>query len=546
MAGIDFTSLTPKNGAVQDLAELIFLELVEDDKLGQLVTFMPRQENGKKLGFVGKAGLLGKKAKGCDPEYAKNLVQASEKTWDLQEWEIAEEICYKELENTIAEHFAANGSDMADLTSSEYMEKVVRPILEQAIRDLMIRFIFFGDKNAEGSLKDGVDAEYFTLIDGIFKQLFEGVTAGKTTRVAIDANTKTTVAAQYEAMRQPGAATGVLNNLIINTPMKLRRMADRVFIVTQAFADMLNLDIQENNKGSELQWESLFAGIQKTSYQGITLVAGGTHFNGILLENGTKYAIRGATTADFRDKYRGKDLLLVDDIQFIAGKESTQEEFFHTFNALHEAGKQIIMTSDRPPRDIKTLEDRLKSRFEWGLIADIARPDIETRIAILRKKRRLWKSTLISDEVLEYLAKNITRSVRRLEGALVRLATFASFSQKSPTVQDARVQLNDLLKEEKNTTDVTVADIQRRVAEEFNIRVADINGRRRTANIAHPRQVAMFLARRHTQNSLQDIGAAFGGRDHGTVIHATKTIEEKMETDPTLRDLVDRLASSLA
>ena len=274
MAGIDFSSLTPKNGAVQELAELIFLELIEDDKLGQLVTFMPAQENGKKLGFVGKAGLLGKKAKGCDPEYAKNLVQASEKTWDLQEWEIAEEICYKELEGTIAEHFAANGSDMADLTSSDYMEQVVRPILEQAIRDLMIRFAFFGDKNAdESSLKAGVDPEYFTLVDGIFKQLFTGVTEGKTTRVTIEANTKTSVAEQYAAMKTPGAATGVLNDLIVNTPMKLRRMTDRVFIVTQAFADMLNFDIQNNNKGSELQWESIFAGIQKTSYQGITLVA---------------------------------------------------------------------------------------------------------------------------------------------------------------------------------------------------------------------------------------------------------------------------------
>ena len=273
MAGLNFTALTPKNGALQDLAELIFLELIEDAKLGQLVTFMTRQENGKKLGFVGKAGLLGKKAKGCDPDYAKNLVQTSEKTWDIQEWEIAEEICYKELENTIAEHFAANGSDMADLTDSDYMEKVVRPILEQAIRDVIVRLTFFGDKNAEGTLKDGVDPEYFNLIDGIWKQLFEGVTAGKTKRVNIEANTKTTVAAQYEAMRQAGAATGVLNSLIINTPMKLRTMADRVFIVTQAFADMLNLDIQENNKGSELQWESIFAGIQKTTYQGITLVA---------------------------------------------------------------------------------------------------------------------------------------------------------------------------------------------------------------------------------------------------------------------------------
>jgi hypothetical protein len=296
MAGINFESLTPKNGAVQDLAELIFLELQEDDKLGQLVTFMTRQENGKKLGFVGKAGLLGKKAKGCDPEYAKNLVQASEKTWTLEEWEIAEEICYKELENTIAEHFAANGSDMADLTSSDYMEKVVRPLLEQAIRDLIVRLVFFGDTEAEGNLKAGVDAEYFNLFDGIWKQLFVAVTAGKTTRVNVDANTKTTVAAQYEAMRQPGAATGVLNSLIINTPMKLRTMADRVFIVTQAFADMLNLDIQENNKGSELQWESIFAGIQKSTYQGITLIAV-PQFDEIIQDY-----LKNSTNADAYDK----------------------------------------------------------------------------------------------------------------------------------------------------------------------------------------------------------------------------------------------------
>lgn len=296
MAGINFESLTPKNGAVQDLAELIFLELQEDDKLGQLVTFMTRQENGKKLGFVGKAGLLGKKAKGCDPEYAKNLVQASEKTWTLEEWEIAEEICYKELENTIAEHFAANGSDMADLTSSDYMEKVVRPLLEQAIRDLIVRLVFFGDTEAEGSLKAGVDAEYFNLFDGIWKQLFVAVTAGKTTRVSVEANTKTTVAAQYEAMRQPGAATGVLNSLIINTPMKLRTMADRVFIVTQAFADMLNLDIQENNKGSELQWESIFAGIQKSTYQGITLIAV-PQFDEIIQDY-----LKNSTNADAYDK----------------------------------------------------------------------------------------------------------------------------------------------------------------------------------------------------------------------------------------------------
>lgn len=273
MAGINFESLTPKNGAVQQLAELIFLELSETDKLSQLVTYMTGQENGKKLAFVGKAGLLGKAAQGCDPNYENNLTEATEKTWDIKEWEIAEAICYKDLEDTIAEYFAANGTDAADLTSSEYMERVVRPILEQAIADLYIRFAFFGDKNAEGTLKDGVDAEHFNLIDGIWKQLFQGVASGKTTRVSIAANEGATVAAQYEAMKAPGAATGALNDLIIKTPMKLRKMADRVFIVTQAFADLLALDIQSNNKGSDLQWESLFAGIKKTTYQGITLLA---------------------------------------------------------------------------------------------------------------------------------------------------------------------------------------------------------------------------------------------------------------------------------
>lgn len=273
MAGIKFDELTPKNGAVQELAELIFLELANDDKLGQLVTYMTGQENGKKLGFIGKPGLLGSASVGCDPEYGNSLTEASEKTWDIQEWEIAEAICYKAIEGTVAEHFAANGSDKADLTDSEYLEIVVRPLLEQAIRDLYIRFIFFGDKAIEGSLKDGVAAKHFNLIDGIFKQLFQGVAAGDTKRVTIEANNATTIDAQYDAMLAAGAATGVLNELIIRTPMKLRNLAGRRFIVTQAFADALNFDIQSNNKGSALQWESLFAGIQKTSYQGIELLA---------------------------------------------------------------------------------------------------------------------------------------------------------------------------------------------------------------------------------------------------------------------------------
>ena len=240
------------------------------------------------------------------------------------------------------------------------------------------------------------------------------------------------------------------------------------------------------------------------------------------------------------------DVLLIDDIQFLSQKDKTQEEFFHTFNALFASGKQIVLASDCPAADISRLDDRLTSRFEQGLTVALTVPDLETRIAILRKKRRLWKGDLISDEVLEYLAKNITKSVRRLEGALIRLATFASFSQKKPGIIDARMQLRDMLQEEKNVVDVSISDIQSLVAQEFKIRVADINGRRRTANIAHPRQIAMYLARKHTGNSLQDIGAAFGGRDHGTVIHAAKTIEEKMGYDSELTEVINRLSAQFA
>ena len=255
---------------------------------------------------------------------------------------------------------------------------------------------------------------------------------------------------------------------------------------------------------------------------------------------------KGDALSNFRSKYRKADVLLIDDIQFLSQKDKTQEEFFHTFNALFASGKQIVLASDCPAANISRLDERLTSRFEQGLTVALTVPDLETRIAILRKKRRQWKSNLISDEVLEYLAKNITKSVRRLEGALVRLATFASFTQKKPTIMEARMQLRDMLQEEKNVADVSISDIQTLVAQEFKIRVADINGRRRTANVAHPRQVAMYLARKHTQSSLQDIGAAFGGRDHGTVIHATKTIEEKLSSDYELQEVISRLSAQFA
>lgn len=272
-AGINFEGLTPQNGALRDLAELIFLELTAEDKLNAVVTFMTGQQNGKKLGIVGQKGLYGRAATGCNPTYDTDSVPVSEKTWIIKAWEIAEQICYEDLADTIADHMARNGTDKADLTDTYYLDNIVRPFFEEAIIDLIFRFVFFGDTEAEGTLKAGVDASSFNLIDGIWKQIFEGVTAGKTTRVTITANTATTVAAQYEGMKAAGAATGVLNNLIMLTPAKLRNLKGRRFLVTQAFADCLNFDIQQNNKGSELQWKSIFAGIQETTYQGITLVA---------------------------------------------------------------------------------------------------------------------------------------------------------------------------------------------------------------------------------------------------------------------------------
>ncbi len=256
-------------------------------------------------------------------------------------------------------------------------------------------------------------------------------------------------------------------------------------------------------------------------------------------------AKKGDALSSFRRRYRKADVLLIDDVQFLASKDKTKEELFHTFNALFTSGKQIVLSADCAASELTNMGDRLSSRFEQGLTVALQPPCLETRMAILRNKRRQWKCELISDEVLDYLAQNITRSVRRLEGALTRLATLASFSHRRATVAEARLHLKDLLHEECGTK-VTIEEIQRLIAEEFDIRVCDLTGRRRTANVAHPRQLAMYLARKHTDITLQDIGAAFGGRDHGTVIHAARTIEQKLANNATLEAVVKRVSAALA
>src|SRR5690625_4309575 len=257
-------------------------------------------------------------------------------------------------------------------------------------------------------------------------------------------------------------------------------------------------------------------------------------------------AIMDNKATDFRNIYRNVDVLLVDDIQFLAGKEQTQEEFFHTFNALHEDNKQIIISSDRPPKEIPTLEDRLRSRFEWGLITDITPPDLETRIAILSKKAKA-EGLEIPNEVMLYIANQIDTNIRELEGALIRVVAYSSLVNADIDTPLAVEALRDIIPNHQPKK-ITVAAIQKLVAQEYGIQIEDFAARKRTHSIAFPRQIAMYLSRKLTELSLPKIGEEFGGRDHTTVMHACTKIEELLEEDPefknTLNSLEEKLKSS--
>jgi chromosomal replication initiator protein len=250
-------------------------------------------------------------------------------------------------------------------------------------------------------------------------------------------------------------------------------------------------------------------------------------------------SIRDNRAENFRNKYRNVDVLLIDDIQFLAGKESTQEEFFHTFNTLHEDNKQIIISSDRTPREIPTLEDRLRSRFEWGLITDITPPDLETRIAILRKKAKA-DGLDIPNEVMLYIANQIDSNIRELEGALIRVVAYSSLSNKDINADLAAEALKDIIPSSKPKM-ITIHDIQRAVGEQFNIKLEDFKAKKRTKSVAFPRQVAMYLSRELTDYSLPKIGEEFGGRDHTTVIHAHEKISKLLQTDSQLQKQIKEL-----
>ena len=254
-------------------------------------------------------------------------------------------------------------------------------------------------------------------------------------------------------------------------------------------------------------------------------------------------ALQNNQLAKFRKKYRQTDVLLIDDIQFLAGKERIQEEFFHTFNALHEAHKQIVLTCDRPASEIQGLEQRLVSRFEWGLVTDLQPPDVEMRLAILKKKADSL-GVKLPDEIFEFLAHRIRSNIRRLEGALIRVASFASLTGQKLNAEVVEGLLREVLHEEGRFT-VNIESIQKKVAEKFDIRLADMTSKRRPENIAFPRQIAMYLARQLTDNSLSAIGEAFGGRDHGTVLHACRLVKDRMEVDPSVRQVVSYLEKQL-
>lgn len=253
--------------------------------------------------------------------------------------------------------------------------------------------------------------------------------------------------------------------------------------------------------------------------------------------------IRKGTTADFRQKYRKADVLLVDDIQFIAGKESTQEEFFHTFNTLYESKKQIVLTSDRPPKDIATLEDRLKTRFEWGLTADIQPPDFETRIAIIKRKAELLDLE-VSDQMCEYIANKLKSNIRQLEGAVKKLKAYNLLEEKAPNISTAQAAIRDIINNDQPAP-VTIEKIIEEVGRTFGVSPTDIRSSKRNAAISNARQIAMYVVREITQLPMASVGAEFGGRDHSTVVYATQQVEKNMTRDPRTKATVEDIIKNI-
>lgn len=272
--GLDFTNITPDNGAVRELSRLVFLEVLQADRIGTLLDIHRNVYNGDKLGLVGEFGLLGKAGVGCSPEYSNDAINTAEKVWDIKDWEIAEQLCYKDIEDTLVKYTLESGTNIGDLTANDYLDEIIVPRLELAMMKMYIRLAFFGDKAAKnvtdgGIIKNGVDTSYFTLIDGIFKQLYAGVTAGTTKRVTIAANSESTIEAQLASIGVEARAA--LDNMIAAASPRLRQASDQVIYVTQAFATGFETQLLANCCGSDLAWTALFSGIRETTYRGIRI-----------------------------------------------------------------------------------------------------------------------------------------------------------------------------------------------------------------------------------------------------------------------------------
>ncbi len=254
-------------------------------------------------------------------------------------------------------------------------------------------------------------------------------------------------------------------------------------------------------------------------------------------------AIRRGTTIEFHNKYRKSDILLVDDIQFIAGKDSTQEEFFHTFNSLYEAKKQIVLTSDRPPKEIQTLEDRLRTRFEWGLIADIQPPDFETRIAIIKRKAEMLEID-IPNEVCEYIATRLKTNIRQLEGTVKKMKASYLLSDESPSITNAQAAISEILNNDQPPP-LTVEKIIEEVGRTFAVSPSDIRSSKRSSNISNARQISMYVIREITQLSMSAIGEEFGGRDHSTVVYAMQQVEKNIKKDPKMKAMIEDIIKNI-
>jgi len=294
----------------------------------------------------------------------------------------------------------------------------------------------------------------------------------------------------------------------------------------------------ESGLGKTHLLHAISAEVSKSFPQTKQLFTQGENFTNELID-----AISNQTTSAFHKKYRSTDMLLVDDVQFIAGKEQTQEEFFHTFNTLYQQGKQIILTSDRPPKEIKTLEERLRTRFEWGLLADVQPPDFETRTAIIRRKAEQI-SIDIPTEVTEYIANRLKTNIRQLEGAVKRIKAYKLLQGLPPSIMVAQNTIKDVLTDNQPIP-VTIDRIISEVARTYGVSSADIRSQKRSSNISGARQVSVFVVREITQISMAAIGAEFGGRDHSTMVYAVQQVEKNMEKDPRYKEIVEDIIKNI-